>query len=235
MEFVVQYLFWVVFFLLLALILPRVIPVPDTLVKQFGPAAAKHPQFYSFTSNFVSVFHAVVTFVVSIILLSISGVDYMRANTPEQTSLFAFSCGYFTIDFIFGIIHKYNDTPTHFHHICTTSSFIYGLVKARYGDNLLWALTMTEISNPFLLLSRNFEMIPKLQHLAFPLSLIFAGVFIFARTYLANYFISGMMVSQVSLYLKLNCAFLCFLKRVYFAVLGLCHRAQTDQRISQYL
>lgn len=223
MEFLIQYAFWVLFFLLVALILPRVTPVPDLLKAEFGPKAATSPQFYSFTSNFVSVFHAVVSLICSAYLLHADGLDYLRANTASQNNLFAFSCGYFTIDFLFGILQGYNDLATHFHHVFSISSFVYALIKGRYGDNLLWALVITEISNPFMLLSRNFEKMTRYQKLSFPFSIVFAGVFIYARTYLCTHFIPAMMFEPVSLYLKLQCSFLCELNRVHLAALGARH------------
>jgi hypothetical protein len=228
MEFLIQYFYWVILFLVVAILLPRIIPVPDELRRSFGDKASTHPLFYSYTSNFVSAFHAVVTFTAAWLHMKKYGLEFMRLNTPEENSISAFSCAYFTIDFIFGILQRYNDLVTHFHHVFSSSSFVYCLIKGQYGDNLIWALIITEVSNPFMLLGRNAEKTDRFKHLSTPLMLIFIFVFIFSRTYLAATYIPGMMAAPVSLFLKLECSFLCRLNRVHFSVLGLRDHQQTD-------
>lgn len=229
MGFLLQFIGWFSFFLALALILPNIIPVPGQLQRRIRSDVKVNTAFYSYTSNYVSVFHAVYVFYASLTILLREGINYVGYNTPQQTSIFAFSCGYFLNDLIFGYLKKYNDTATHFHHIFSIGSLVYTLLKGQYGDNLLWAFVITEVSNPFLLLSRNFETTDSCKRLAFPLSLTFAIVFIFARTVIAYKFIPAMMNEPVCLFLKLNCAFLCMLTRVHLAVLGAHRRAQADQ------
>ena len=137
--------------------------------------------------------------------------------------LFIFCAVYFISDFIFGIKNKYNDTAMRIHHIYAILALTYTLYKNQYEGNILRAIAIKEISNPFLFLLKNWLVIPKYQKFAFLLSFIFVIICLPVRTYFASFYILAMQASPVCFYLKVPSGIICFLISAYFILLCVHH------------
>lgn len=218
-----EFLFWTVLISGILIYAVSIYPMPPNIAKKIEKESERKTALWNHVSNVVSVFHAIIVFVISGFLIYTNGVNYTSESYPAMEHFFIFSSAYFTSDFILGIIKKYNDIPMHVHHIFTILSVLYGATKGRYGDNILWALFITEISNPFLLLSKICENDPKNEKYVPPLLFTFAILFLAFRTYIAGILILPMQAAPVCLYLKLNCAIICKIIRVYIFVLGVYH------------
>ena len=169
------------YFFVLNQVLYRTHPVPFK-IRNMEDAGEKWLTFWKHVASYSSMIHAVVSFVLSLIVVLEVGMRYNQENLREEVLVLCFSLGYFINDTIYGYITKYNDVFLFAHHIICVSALLYVIIRGDNGNVIIWALIVTEISNPFLIIRQNAQMHKKLEQLSTITGIIFAFVFVFART-----------------------------------------------------
>ena len=215
-----SFIAWITAWIILDLILSKTLPVPDK-IKLIKDDKERETAFWEYLTNMLSIVHAVSTFVVSVILLQINGLNYISKNTEGQTNLLVFSVSYFVSDAIFGYWKGYNDKLMHFHHFLAIFSFGYMAFKGMYASNACWCYVITECTNPLLLLSKNLDRHSGYEKLSKAFSIVFAITFIICRTYLVKFCLVPMLQTPVVLFLKLQGALTCYLNRALINALEL--------------
>lgn len=187
---------------------------------------------YEYITNILSLIHAIVTWLWSCYLLINEPTAYDAPNTYGQAAFAAFSCGYFIIDTIAGMHYGYNDMLMNIHHVLTIYLQIHLLYKGRFGNSYVWTLFVGEVSNPFFIVRKNlsWHKVPKIYD--FVLGIIFSLSFIFFRTIVATYAMTGILGSEATFSFKLVLAGACELTRVSISLLVL-HDCQSVYQRNQ--
>ena len=206
----------------LFLVLDRLIKTPQKMLEEKNPKLVRVRR-YGYITNFLSLIHAVVTWLWSCYLLAYEPTANDAPNTYGQAAFAAFSCGYFIIDSINGAYYGYNDVLTHVHHVLAIYLQVYLLNKGRFGNSYVWTLFVGEVSNPVFIIRKNlsWHALPKIYDAV--LGIVFCVTFLFFRTIVATYAMAGILGSEATFSIKMVLAGACILTRVPFPLLVLHH------------
>lgn len=166
--------------------------------------------YWGYLSNYVSIVHAILSIILAAYVVTTYGIVFRKANYIVEDVIITISLGYFVVDTLLSIFFGYGDSLMFFHHIECIVSLLYPVFKGYYGNIIVWAIMIAEISNPFMLLWKNFGIIKK-KKLEFYFGIVFSISFLILRTYCIGYVAFPLQSSEVSLLLKLHCGLLWYL------------------------
>lgn len=201
-------LFSSIIFTALYFIFEKFFPIPNSLSQL--PAQEKFSKYWAYIDNYVSFVHAVIMIILCSVVVNREGLKLYSPNTELEEYTIAVSLSYFIVGTIFSIAFELNDRLMLFHHVLCILSIIYPLFKGYYGNIIIWSLFYAEISNPFMLLWKNFDVLEK-KTLNFIFGFIFSIMFVVLRTYFVGVLAFKAQGARISLVLKLYCGFLWFL------------------------
>ena len=165
----------------------------------------------------------------------------MRLGLPSatvHTMTFSFSLAYFTIDLVIAIYYGLMDRPMIFHHLGAMLGLAYGCFAQVSGRELLFAMALLEVSNPFLhvrWMLRELDLktttVYKVNELAF--FAVFVLIRVGAGTWLWYYVVRS---AAVDLFVKtsatalwaVSCLWLLMILRVFAAkyIMGKSHKGE---------
>lgn len=219
---------WTFAFGILPPILLRTVSQPPKIAEMTN-SVEKEKAFWYYITNASSMIHALVTFVVSLVLINQQGLQYAGKNTEEQNALCVFSLAYYIIDTIYGEWKRYNNRDTLIHHLIAVSGLTYILVKDQYAANCVWGYIIGEITNPIYISARTVEQYHGTETLFKYLSFAFCTLFLYVRCIVAKFYIQEMQKTTACLIIKLQSGFICEIIRAFVYVLELDDCKQTCQ------
>lgn len=191
------------FFFLLYLSLYRKLSIPYHIRQISNPKEQKQA-FWEYIANYVSIIHAISALLMGVYNTMSHGVQLFNPNTYQENLIVAFSLGYFTTDTIIGLIGGFNDSTMIFHHVECILSLWYTLLKGNYACVIIWALTLAELSNPFILARKNIQKHRGYELIADIIGIVFSVLFLVSRSYFIGITMMPLLGSEVSLVLKLH-------------------------------
>ena len=217
------------------LILYHSYPIPFKLRKVKDPLELRK-LFYDYVTAISSFIHAVILIVGSSIVLYVIGIDYNRPNANEENLLIAFSIGYFISDTILGIFAGYNDNIMLMHHLFGLFGLTYSLIKQNYGNTIVFAFVVAEISNPFMILRKNLDKHKGAEALSIFSGVIFSLTFIICRTVIIGYVMIPFFITDASLLIKLFGGFLWYLSLYWcYVIINLLIKALMEITNARFL
>lgn len=191
------------FFLFLYLSMYRKCSIPYRISIIAGKKEQKKA-YWEYIGNYVSIVHAVSVFMMGLYVTLPNGVRYPKDNNYQENMIVAYSLGYFIMDTIMGLMCGFNEGMMIFHHVECVLSLFYVLAKGRYASVIIWALTVAELSNPFILARKNIQKHIGFDGLAEAFGIVFSVLFLISRTYFVGIVMLPLYKSEASLALKLH-------------------------------
>jgi TLC domain len=94
--------------------------------------------------------HAVIIFTLTLIMFLKNKTTYNETNLQEENVVIIISVCYFLHDTMYGVIYQFIDSSMLLHHLLTFASLSFVLLVNKYSSEMMHALWVAEISNPFL-------------------------------------------------------------------------------------
>ena len=186
------------------------------------PIKTRLSQKAQYWTNYVSILHALIVLILSVISGLRDGIAFEKDNSNIDNMVAGISYGYFINETMYGFYYDYNDTMTHIHHVLGLLILPYSLIKQRYGNVICWVYIIGEISNPFMLLRNNLLKHSGFKFCEFICGVLFCILFMSMRVF-GGAVIGGLIyLSHVTMFVKMIFALLWFLSLVWsFKVLNL--------------
>lgn len=203
-------------------------PHPFKVVK-IRDSREKRKIFYDYITSISSLVHAIAVIVASVIVLNKVGMHFDHPNINEENLIISFSIGYFISDTILGAYAGYNDILMLMHHAFGLFGLSYALIKQSYGNAIMCAFAIAEISNPFMILRKNFDKHRGAHSLSVFCGIIFSISFIICRTVIFGYFMIPFISSKASLVVKIFAGLIWYLSLYWcYVIVNLLVKAFMD-------
>lgn len=139
---------WIVFFNLAYQVLRRIISIPSKIAKNDIPKK-KQSDFSHHVFSHLSFFHAVVSLIVSLYILTKRRFYYEEINQSDTLNLMSFSAGYYLSNSIVGFFYQFHPLSMICHHFVVLSEIFYSFSVGYYGNIIIAGFAIAETSNPF--------------------------------------------------------------------------------------
>jgi len=211
-----------IFWTLVSSICFRVFPCPEQL-KPKNTGNRKSKAYYDYYGNYVSIAHAIITFILSTYAFIKEGITVGEDNTPAINLVLYNSFAYFVYDTAVSEYYRYNTLPMTVHHITAVSITLASILLQNSGNEIVTCLMMAELNNPFNLsreIMKRFSM--ENTKIYFYMSLTFAILFVITRFICVPILLTMYYPGRTHIVVKLLAAMMWFVSWHWlFAILNL--------------
>jgi hypothetical protein len=185
-------------------------PCPPKLQPQ-NNNGKKTSEYYNYYGNYISMFHAITSIILSGFALATEGITYNAPTTFTMKVAIYNSLAYFIHDTLMGVICGYLTVPLLLHHIASTTVAGSVFYLQSCGSEVAVGIFLAEASNPCNLSRDILKYFNKdKSKLYFQLSLGFAGTFVLARFMILPIFLGNMYPAATHLSVKIMAGLIWF-------------------------